>query len=498
MEIMSTSDSKVLISISISVEHTSSSALISQVRYSSSLLWSNCLFPHISHAMRAAVIGAGPAGFYTAQALLKKFPCCTVDLLEKLPVPFGLVRYGVAPDHPNTKNVINQFTQLANNNRNRFNFYGNISVSDTARNSHTSIPYQHLNSLYNLTIHASGAQKPRTLDLPLPATRVHTAHDFAYWINSHPHAFDNSAPTPVSEALSSSLRHATHVSIIGVGNVAIDVARILLQPLDSLRSTDISPSALDLLSMTNIKSVTLFARKSPANAAWTAPALREIVTKIPGITTMCDHSLIRRDLELPDIPRRSKSALKILAKSTKDEATHVPLPHEKILHLRFLNSPSSFDVDGETVSLKLHNNAGDDGVITDHANAVFLSLGYVGGSAPAPAVGWANDKASGIIADNKWDAESVVAALRHVDQNDMPLRPGIDEWIRSTDHSIVTWEGWQSIDAEERRLAESTLRPREKLHQVSDMLDVAHRSQLHSIPKSFKNNETRIDKDSLY
>lgn len=423
--------------------------------------------------MRAAVVGAGPAGFYTAQALLKRFPNSSVDILERLPVPFGLVRYGVAPDHPATKHVTNHFTNLVTNNRHRLNFYGNVPVGPT----HPVTP-QLLNQCYDLTIFATGAARPRTLDIPLPSRRVHSANDFVLWLNSHPDAYDVTNGPSVAQRIEADLASATDIAVFGVGNVAIDVARILLRPVDDLRSTDIAPSALDLLSQSRVSSVTLYGRKSPARAAWTTAALREIVTKIPGIVTVCDHDLVRKDLQQPELPRQAVSALKLLAEKTMDcEASRPAETGQNLLHLQFLQSPSKFILQEDSVSTHLSAQTTTDETNRhiDH-DTVFLSLGYIAQDCSQRSVGWANGKASGIIGDNKWDAESVVSHLHFPSLAESESGAGgIPEWVFTCADEIVTWEGWLRIDDEERRRAREpdSMFSRVRIQSVPEMLQIA-------------------------
>lgn len=191
---------------------------------------------------------------------------------------------------------------------------------------------------------------------------------------------------------------------------------MLLRSPDDLRDTDVSPRALDVLEEAKVRSVTLVGRKNPARAAWTAAALREVVAKIPGVVTACSHRLVQDDLNADGVSRTAKRALKLLAERTVDEedcsAMKEANANEKLLRLRFLRAPQSFSLlprgnVGMEVEARDQGN-GNQLDIIDEYKAIFLSLGYCLSNGPGYRVGWANGKATGIIGDNKWDAETVV------------------------------------------------------------------------------------------
>ncbi|CAN8076255.1 unnamed protein product [Agarophyton chilense] len=437
--------------------------------------------------MRVAVVGAGPAGIYAAQSFLKRFPSCKVDIIERLPVPFGLVRYGVSPDHPATKNVINLFSNFIRSNRHLINFFGHVPVGNNQL-----ITPKKLEQLYDVSVYATGAEHPRVLaNVSKPSRLVYGAQDFAFWANGHPYICDHSLQSSFSTRLERDLTSAREVAVIGVGNVAIDIARLLLRPAKDLYHTDISQSALELLSQSSIKSVSLFGRKSPLNAAWTTSALREIVTKIPSIVTACDHSLIQNDFDSFKLSRPKKSMLKILMEKTIDcksaELHRREMDGSKILRLEFLKSVASFDVtEDDCVKLRLNQNQMPSDqtdcqsldILEPYFGTIFLSLGYVGGKGSGHRVGWANGNASGIIGDNKWDAETVIRAIAEPTEQNSNL-PGISGLLDSKGVDYVTWEGWENIDAVERERAETNGRKdgRLKLETIQEMLQVANQAQ---------------------
>ncbi|KAK3878439.1 hypothetical protein Pcinc_017022 [Petrolisthes cinctipes] len=252
--------------------------------------------PHV------CIIGSGPAGFYTAQQILKSHPSACVDMYERLPVPFGLVRYGVAPDHPEVKNCINTFTQTARNPR--FTFLGNVSVGP----DNDSIPLAQLRSAYHAVVMCYGSSRDRTLNIPgecLP--NVVSARRLVGWYNGLPEDTDLDVDLGVES-----------VVVVGQGNVAVDVARILLTPVDALRKTDIPEAVLNRLSESRVRRVTLVGRRGPQHAAFTIKELREMIN-LPGCKPHLNphHYTHLRDI-IPDLPRPRKRLLELLAKTGLD------------------------------------------------------------------------------------------------------------------------------------------------------------------------------------
>lgn len=420
--------------------------------------------------MRSVVIGSGPAGIYAAQALLRRYPSMHVDILDRLPVPFGLVRYGVSPDHPSTKNAISQFSSFIKSNRDRVSFYGNLPAGPGTRLDEGT-----LSELYNLTIFATGAKAPRTLsNIEVPPCGVLSAHDFAKWVNGHPELEAGKRMD-----LESRIKSGEDVAVIGVGNVAIDVARMLLRSTDDFVDTDVSPRALQVLQESDIQRVSLIGRKNPARAAWTTAALREVVTKVPDVISTCSHRLLRQDMESSDLPRASKRALKLLFERTKDAnklASQQRVGRGKRLSLEFLSSPQGFKLlpDGkiEMELLFREGNCGDQSSVKREHGCIFLSLGYCPDTGEGYRVGWANGKATGIIGDNKWDAETVVSEIPDVLA---ATKPGLNGWLKKTSTEVVTWEGWERIDEEEKQLGRLAGRAtaKVKIESVPEMLQVA-------------------------
>lgn len=435
------------------------------------------------NAMRIAVIGAGPAGFYATQALLKRFPSAHIDLLERLPVPFGLVRYGVAPDHPATRNVTSIFSALMHDHRDRLRFFGNVTVSDEGPSSSqsttttdTTLPRAQLDALYHVVVTATGAASARGLDLATPDGHVHAANDAALWLNGHPDLHSGGAKSQAGLAIAATLRDARSVAIVGVGNVALDIARILLRPQNDRRQMAVAPSAKSVIAQTEIHEVHMFARRAPRFAAWTAAALREVVAKVPGVVTRVDTKLLRSELDDTSVGRKEKRKLSVLLDNAREIEDEDLCEGERTLCIRFQREVAAFaERDGRLdVTLRHTDRTNETGGEMVRCDGAFLSLGYVGGSGSGYRVGWANGSASGIIGDNKWDAETVVSSIPDVEL--MDRRPGLDEWVAQAGRTVVSWDDWLRIDRVERGAAseDGGEDKRRQLESVEEMLRVAH------------------------
>ncbi|KAG6042038.1 hypothetical protein E4U41_006715 [Claviceps citrina] len=261
---------------------------------------------------RLAVIGSGPAGFYTAHRVMTRVPNTHVDMYESLPVPFGLVRHGVAPDHPEVKNCQEKFEQVASSPT--FRFFGNVSVGQKVSHSdQCCVKLQSLMHHYDCVLLAYGACEDRKLGVPGESTLkgIHSARQFVGWYNG----------LPECTSLSPSLDSAEDAVIIGHGNVALDVARILLEDVDVLRKTDITSHALEQLSRNRVKRVHVVGRRGPMQSAFTIKELRELL-RLPHVAFHpVDRFLIPQDLQA--LPRASRRLMELILKGsakTPDEA----------------------------------------------------------------------------------------------------------------------------------------------------------------------------------
>jgi ferredoxin--NADP+ reductase len=445
--------------------------------------------------LRVAVVGSGPSGFYAAGFLLGHDDRpVEVDMLERLPTPWGLVRSGVAPDHPKIKSVTRIYEKIAEHPR--FRWYGNVDVS-------RDVSHDDLLERYDAIVYAVGAEADRPLDVPgadlpgvAPATR------FVGWYNGHPDHRDHDFDLSVE-----------HAVVIGNGNVALDVARMLSLSHDELRVTDIADHALDALRESAIRSTTLLGRRGPVQASFTTPELREL-----GELGLADVVVDRADLVLDEHSRaaiqdgasattkRNIELLKQLAARERDGR------RPRTITLRFLRSPVEIVGDGRVEGVVVALNElflREDGTLgaratgrtqTLPAGLVLSSIGYRGrplaglpfdearGLIPNDegrvlrrerqyVTGWIKRGPSGIIGTNKKCAQATVQQLLS-DLGDAPgERPSaevIAGWLRERQPRLVTGEHWAAIDAHERRLGAPASRPRVKLTRVAELLAVGH------------------------
>lgn len=278
-----------------------------------------------SHPTHICVVGSGPAGFYTAEKLLKTLPNAQVDIIDRLPTPFGLVRSGVAPDHPETKIVVNQFTRVAQHQR--CSFFGNIKLG-------SSISLLDLRELYHSVVLAYGAESDRTLKIPgEDLSGIHSAREFVWWYNGHPD-YRNLNP---------GLKATDTAVILGQGNVALDVARILLRPTSELATTDIASHALEALQESSIRKVFLVGRRGPVQAACTAKELREVL----GIKDLHIHiqeaDLLKSPTDEEEVKnsRIQRRVYELLAKAAACGPPHSGTGLRE-LHFAFFRKPEKF------------------------------------------------------------------------------------------------------------------------------------------------------------
>ncbi|BDD60792.1 NADPH-adrenodoxin reductase [Monascus purpureus] len=289
------------------------SHLTAQRRHNSQAIQNNRPF-------RVAVVGSGPAGFYTAYRLLTKVEDTVVDMYEKLPVPFGLVRYGVAPDHPEVKNCEEKFTEVAGSPR--FNFIGNVDIGNT-------LPLQTIKPHYDVILFTYGASKDKVLGIPgeTVSRGIYSAREFVGWYNGLPEHRD----------LAPDLTAGEEAVVIGQGNVALDVARILLTDVDALRKTDITDYAIETLARSKVKRVRVIGRRGPLQAAFTIKEVRELL-QLPSVSfDSIPPELFPPESVISSLPRAQKRLIQLLAKGS----TNDPGAATKSWSLDFLLSPTS-------------------------------------------------------------------------------------------------------------------------------------------------------------
>lgn len=454
----------------------------------------------VAQPLRVAIVGAGPAGFYAAERLFKETELVVeVDMYDRLPTPFGLVRNGVAPDHQKIKSVTAAFDRIAGNPR--FRFFGNVELG-----RHVTV--DDLKGYYHQILYSTGAQTDRPLGIPGDELiGSHPATEFVAWYNGHPdyrdHQFDLSQE---------------RVAVVGVGNVAVDVARILCRTPEELMKTDIADYAFDALRDSRVKEVYILGRRGPAQAAFTAPEAKEL-----GELADCDAIVPPDEAELDPLSQATMTGadradvrkVEIIQELSRRQ----PSGKSKRLVLRFLVSPVELigDESGRVRQMKLVHNelyATDAGSLRPRATdrtemldvgLVFRSIGYKG--VPLPGVpfheswgvipndggrvlepatkepllgqytaGWIKRGPTGVIGTNKPDAAETVENMLSDARAGRTLTPAHASagealaLVKERQPCVVAYADWQRLDALELSRGKEQGRPRIKFTRVDDML----------------------------
>jgi ferredoxin--NADP+ reductase len=453
--------------------------------------------------LRIAIIGSGPSGFYAAGHLLnsKSHPDLDVqvDVYDRLPTPWGLVRGGVAPDHPNIKAVSRVYEKTAAHPE--FRFYGNVEYG-------RDITHADLHDRYHAVVYAVGAQTDRKLNIlgeDLPGSWAAT--EFVAWYNGHPDFGELEFDLSCERAI-----------VIGNGNVAADVARMLALTREELAATDVADHAIDVLADSAIREIVVLGRRGPAQAAFTNPELLEL-----GEMTDADVIVDPRDAELDELSAGwLESEASATARKNVDilrgYAEREPEGKRRRIVLRFLVSPLELLGDEHVTGIRICRNElrpDDSGLracTTDTieeipCGIVFRSIGYRGipleglpfdeaaGTVPhdggrilgedgAPltgdyVVGWIKRGPTGIIGTNKRDAqETVDTLLADLDAGKLnepadPSRESLERLLSYRAPEHVTYEGWEAIDRAEKDAGEPHGRPRVKLTTTEGLLGAA-------------------------
>jgi adrenodoxin-NADP+ reductase len=471
----------------------------------------------LSSPEKIGIVGSGPAALYTAQYVLKHLPKekqPVIDIYEKLPVPFGLVRYGVAPDHQDVKNVINSFTETLK--QENVNFFGNVNIG-------TDLGIGELINLYDCVVLAYGANGEKYLNIPGEKVwnNLISAKEFV--------SMYNGLPSEHKMHIDLSGRKAI---IIGAGNVAIDIARILLSPTKKLAKTDISSQALELIEKTNkIEHVAIVARRGILNAAFTLKELREL-TKIESLVCKIDVKQfedIRVERILGKLARPRKRIIEYMYNLAKESTNFTG--NKKIISLEFLKTPleilgnnltkqvtgvrfglNRYDVDFERADLKLDSeealnslpvvSTGE--VKTDATDLVVRSIGYQNVNIDSTDIpfdkklgvvlndrgkvlhreglyctGWIKRGPRGVIVDTTSDAFETAQQicsdlLKRTQDNEKPGSKRVVEILRERNVRFVDKHGWHKIDNEEKRRGKEVGKPREKFNSIDEMIKVAY------------------------
>ncbi|QGV80719.1 FAD-dependent oxidoreductase [Streptomyces ficellus] len=444
--------------------------------------------------LRVAIVGAGPAGIYAADALLKSDaaadPGVSIDLFERMPAPFGLIRYGVAPDHPRIKGIITALHQVLD--KPQIRLFGNVDYG-------TDIALDDLRAFYDAVVFSTGATADRALDIPgIDLDGSYGAADFVSWYDGHP---DVPRTWPLE---------AEKVAVLGVGNVALDVARILAKTADELLPTEIPPNVYDGLKANKALEIHVFGRRGPAQAKFSPMELREL-DHSPNIEVIVNPE----DIDYDDgsiESRRSNKQVDMVAKTLENWAIRDvgDRPHKLFLH--FFESPTEVvGEDGKVVGLRTErteldgtgNVKGTGRFTTWDVQSVYRAVGYLSDELPklpfdlasgtvpdeggrvmeggehmasTYVTGWIRRGPVGLIGHTKGDANETVANLLEDHREGRLLTPESPEedavvaYLRDKGVEYTTWEGWYRLDAAERALGEAEGRERVKIVEREGML----------------------------
>jgi len=449
--------------------------------------------------LRVAVVGSGPAAFYAAGALLaSEDPHVEVDMLERLPTPWGLVRLGVAPDHPQLKTVSRAFEKIAA--RPGFRFLGKVEVG-------RDVGHTELAALYDAVVYAVGSQSDRRLGIPgedLPGSWAAT--ELVAWYNGHPDF----------QGLAFDLSHERAV-VVGNGNVALDVARMLALTAEELAPTDTTDAAIAAIVASDLREIVVLGRRGPVQAAWTSTELGEL-GELAGADVVVDPAELELDPSSAEELEAASNVVQRNMEILRAFATREPTGKPKVVRLRFRVSPVALLGDEHVEAVELARNRlepdGDGGVravATDEREVipcglVFRSVGYRGVAIPdvpfdqgrgtirndrgrvldangehVPGLyctGWIKRGPSGVIGTNKKDATETVALLLEDEAAGRLPRHGatadaVDALLAERDVTPVLYEGWTAIDEVERGRGGEQGRPRVKLCTWDELLDAS-------------------------
>lgn len=437
--------------------------------------------------LRVAVIGSGPSGIFATEALLKSDLSVQVDVFDRLPTPYGLVRYGVAPDHLTIKSVTRGFEKTLGDPR--VQFYGNVEFG-------RDLTYEEARAHYDALVYTVGASSDRRLGIPGEDLKGSmSATEFVAWYNGHPDA-----------AAREMLLHASGVAVVGVGNVALDVSRILAKTPGELRESDIAPHALPALEASQVRDIFILGRRGPAQAAFTTKELREFGELSAAEPVVKGQEIALTEAEEAAITDNvKKKNVEVL----RDFAGRTPEGKERRVHLRFLVSPVEIldDGQGNVAGLKVQRNRLDDSgnavgtgeYETLPVQMVLRSVGYRGVALPGVpfdekrgvipneggrvegrtgeyAAGWIGRGPSGVVGTNRKDATDTVARLlEDARSGTLPTathadRASVDALLSGKGVQVFTFADWQALDAHELAQGQAQGRPRHKVVHREEML----------------------------
>ena len=449
-----------------------------------------------NNPLLVAIVGSGPSGFYACEALIKSDIAVRVTMFERLPSPYGLVRSGVAPDHPKLKQAIQVYAKIAEDEN--FRLLANVTVGK-------DISVDELKSTHHVVIFANGAETDRRLGIPgEDLSGSHTATEFVGWYNGHPDYRDRHFD----------LSHETAV-IIGQGNVAADVARILAKSVDELKHTDIAEHALDTLAESKIKEIHVVGRRGPAQVKFTPKELREFEN-----LEMCQTLIAPEELQLnpeseAELADKGNSGQRKIYEQLSKLATADTLDKPRSCRFTFLKSPTELKGTEKLEKVVFEHNSLSGEALSQSARGtgktfemaagiLFRSIGYRG--VPMPGVpfhdswglipnndgritedgkhlpglyvtGWIKRGPTGIIGTNRADSVATIQAVL----DDLPTldaseeksgADGVCKLLQTRNVRYVSFEEWKKIDQSEIDRGQPKDKPREKYTYVNEMLEI--------------------------
>ncbi len=448
--------------------------------------------------LRVAVIGAGPAGTYASDILSKSGMPVSIDIIERLPAPFGLVRYGVAPDHPRIKQIIVALANVLS--RGDIRLLANVNIG-------TDLTLQDLREHYDAVIFATGSFKDADLDIPgIDLDGSYGAADFVSWYDGHP---DVPRTWPLN---------AKEVAVLGVGNVALDVARVLAKHVPDLMPTEVPANVVEGLAASPVTDVHVFGRRGPAQVKFSPLELREL-GHVPDVDIVVypetDYEFDEASMEVAETNKQQKQVVKTLT----DYALKEPGSASRRIHLHLLQQPHEvLGEDGKVVGIRMERTAlqGDGNVkgtgefIDYPVQAVYRAVGYWGTAIDGVpfddrrgvirneggrvvteegervpgfyATGWIKRGPVGLIGHTKSDAQETIANLvEDADALFAGSQAGAEQLspdnvltlLKSRGVPVVEWHDWEVLDAHERALGEAEGRERIKVVPREEMTDIA-------------------------
>jgi ferredoxin--NADP+ reductase len=420
---------------------------------------------------RIAIVGSGPAGFFSALALQNRENDqfnFRIDMFERLPTPFGLVRSGVAPDHPKIKSVSKTFDEIATHPR--FSFLGNIEIG-------RDIALADLKKSYDAVVLATGASQGKSLKIPgEELLNYWSAAEFVSWYNGHPDFATLNVDFSGERAV-----------VIGAGNVALDVARLLTIKVDDLRTTDISNLALKKFRESKLSEICIFARRGPENVSFTAPELREL-EKLQGINLAIDDEDKTLDLTSVDTPldKQTKSKLdffrsikhkprKLGARTLKFFFGYAPKRVEgsaRVESVLFTSDREELAIPAQLVVSAIGYEVSQSFGLDRTSQGLVNDKGHI--SENLFVVGWARRGSTGVIGTNKSDAAEVVDNLVAYLAGSLPKK-NFEQSMLEKQSTLIDFQGWKRIDQEELTRGIEEGRNRSKVLSRQEMLEIALR-----------------------